>query len=205
MMLFRSTEGRPAMPSAAPMPLPPDPGRARGAVGGVLVVLATVACAALLVLWYRSYVAYDELIIPGTSGELRLASNDGAIIVGVFDAERPRGRLWSRGRVRFGGQTEFGRLIGAGTDNPIPFDAAAGFSAVGVAVPHWVVAIPLGLGAAWWLIVQRRRDVLRHRAGHGLCLACGYDLRQSPERCPECGATPAAAAARAIDGLGGAM
>ena len=31
----------------------------------------------------------------------------------------------------------------------------------------------------------------RHRSTHNLCQSCGYDLRASPEKCPECGAVPA--------------
>jgi hypothetical protein len=56
-------------------------------------------------------------------------------------------------------------------------------------VPHWPFVVAAGLmpGARLLLWFRRRR---RRRTGH--CSACGYDLRATPERCPECGAVPVA-------------
>ena len=38
------------------------------------------------------------------------------------------------------------------------------------------------------LLRSRRRR--RRLEAQGLCVACGYDLRSTPTRCPECGTIP---------------
>jgi hypothetical protein len=52
--------------------------------------------------------------------------------------------------------------------------------------PGWVLLVLLGTAALCpriW-VSQRRRE----RDAGQLCRNCGYDLRATPERCPECGA-----------------
>jgi hypothetical protein len=73
------------------------------------------------------------------------------------------------------------RVLGMRVDLPV--------SSLLVTVPHWfAVAALLVLPAKK---VQRRWRDHRRRA-IGLCHACGYDLRATPERCPECGTAKAA-------------
>jgi hypothetical protein len=57
----------------------------------------------------------------------------------------------------------------------------------GVTFPYWLATVALVTFTLPWLLRTRR---LRHRRKLGLCLTCGYDLRGTPERCPECGAVP---------------
>lgn len=50
--------------------------------------------------------------------------------------------------------------------------------------PLWMVTLSASLFAAGLLASRARR----HTPGRpGLCPRCGYDLRASPDRCPECG------------------
>ena len=64
---------------------------------------------------------------------------------------------------------------------------ADGSGRVVLTVPLWSLAAlfaayPFARITLWFGNMRRRR-----RRASGLCSACGYDLRATPDRCPECG------------------
>ena len=59
-------------------------------------------------------------------------------------------------------------------------------SADHVGFPYWAVLVVGGLPLTHWAWRVRRQQ-RRRKAGQ--CDRCGYDLRATPECCPECGAT----------------
>jgi hypothetical protein len=81
-------------------------------------------------------------------------------------------------RVAWTGQVGF-----AGRQSVTPWLIMAPYDAW--IVPYWALAAATGALPALWVPHAVRR-VYRRRKGR--CVRCGYDLRASGDRCPECGA-----------------
>lgn len=95
--------------------------------------------------------------------------------------------------------------------NPVgrPLVHVASARSYSLVLPYWLLSIlTIPLPALWLRLALRDRRAAR-RAARGQCVVCGYDLRGTRSRCPECGtaceAQPAAAAspANAVDPAGG--
>ena len=166
----------------------------------VLTTLSLLLFVAVAALWVRSYSSRDNLAWTNDQGDGHFLSSPGG----------GSGLEWSRRRV--GPLVESGhrldwraeaidpRLIyvsirpsrlGFGTETfSIIINTTRGAERVewsGVVVPFWALLVVLGAlpAARWGAAAIRRRK--RARAAAGLCLNCGYDLRATPGRCPECG------------------
>jgi hypothetical protein len=78
----------------------------------------------------------------------------------------------------------FSRIV----PGPPPSSTASQLEGVAVVLPLWFIALALATVPGLRTIAAARRRRERRR---GLCQCCGYDLRATPERCPECGALTA--------------
>jgi hypothetical protein len=62
------------------------------------------------------------------------------------------------------------------------------------ALPYWTLLAAMAAAPLLWATsAVRRWRTQRRLLTANLCGACGYDLRATPDRCPECGAVPRAA------------
>jgi hypothetical protein len=60
----------------------------------------------------------------------------------------------------------------------------------GVTAPYWLICGLLAITPYFCARSLLRAGSRRRRSENGECINCGYDLRASQDRCPECGTVP---------------
>jgi hypothetical protein len=147
-------------------------------LGNIIAGIALAIFITILILWSRSLHGTDNLELPCSDGTtVAFASTDGRFMFGRFEPDPGTFRWWGRPR--------------HAALNDLLLDEDAHFVADlwgwGIALPHFVVAGMALIPMAWWFFVFRERREKSRWAAEGLCMVCGYDLRHSSGRCPECG------------------
>jgi hypothetical protein len=182
----------------------------------ILVNAATAASlvlfAATLVLWVRSYGVSDEVRWRNAGGWRSVRTARGDVAVGLFVADgsdRPREFHGPRYR-REEPMPAYNWLheMNGNLDDTLAHWARAGFEwherrnrrrgtlHAHAVVPFWAVAAVTAAAPVSWAAARWRRARRNRRArSAGLCRTCGYDLRATPGRCPECGAVAGSPAA----------
>ena len=174
---------------------------------GVLSVLSLILCGATVVLWVRSYwVSYALLEVRYLPVDPSLSTQTGLpprATQRVRDINAARGGLLVFQSYRAVGAETVGVISGRrwlhqpsstapSGPNRFRFTFERQQSRLGRYVrlqfPFWGIALMCAILPASWLLSARRRWRREWRERNGHCVSCGYDLRVTPGRCPECGA-----------------
>jgi hypothetical protein len=176
-----------------------------------LSLVSLLLCLAIIVVWIRSHWAGDALIFDvnlATSSQMQriegmVESANGEIeVFGDYGFAPPDPAAVSFDfRFEHGWPNNFWMLIfnptllhragflfysapGSGFVDHAPVTRSVQFV---FTFPTWIPMALLFALPIWRWIVPR----FRGRKIPGFCAACGYDLRATPDRCPECGTIPA--------------
>jgi hypothetical protein len=168
----------------------------------LLTAGSLLLCVAVCVLWVRSYWVSEDLGFGTPRGRCYVCPSSARLDVylatgeyaseplGLLYNRRPEPPAWDevvwRLQDMIGGPPESYKVLGPrmgfayfGASTPLGYYRLSVLS-----VPCWFVLLLTFLPPLAWV----RRRARYHRLQHALCPRCGYDLRATPDRCPECGA-----------------
>ena len=180
----------------------------------ILSALSLLVAVSLLIMWIRSYRAYEVFhwglsVQPMIVRLYEIDSANGVVCAGRLQVtggppsfvSPPTG--WSEGWFRLPKTAASNMGVGrswAGFglySRRTLLQAGLISNYKGVQLPYWFLTPLAGWLPTVWGVKAKRRWQRERRRGLGLCLQCGYDLRASRERCPECGIPVGATEAKA--------
>lgn len=165
--------------------------RALFSVSAMLSLLLFLACGAA---WVRSYWRADLFDFMGVHASAGFVSSRGGFRYYRGWSE-PESLLHCR---TYHTVSKPPITITPNPSNPVNFDSrllrifisygkAGRYSYFDLIVPDWILCVLTALLPMAWFAGFRARGRRKRRLKYGLCLGCGYDLRASSGRCPECG------------------
>jgi hypothetical protein len=157
--------------------------------------LSLLLCVAVCVLWVRSYTWLEGVshcrVGPATGAggpRVRFLSADSSrgkihlLYAREFQLDRSHDPGWSV----YSKNDEYLLPVGRLGFAYHSFAASKPYDCTSVVFPHWAACVLLLVPPAGWLWPRMR---LSRRLPPDVCRRCGYDLRATPDRCPECGST----------------
>jgi hypothetical protein len=143
--------------------------------------VSLVLCMASIILWVRSFSCVDQIISGTGPWRWLIKLGRGTLQIGQSRANPSAPPLrWTWERLAF---SDHGII----SSHPRFFHYVQNGTG-------WAISIPLWFLILCWLILPsfflNNRCRQRRRQRTGLCTSCGYDLRATPDRCPECGTIP---------------
>ncbi|MDB5293257.1 MAG: hypothetical protein JWL69_4498 [Phycisphaerales bacterium] len=174
----------------------------------LLSALSLLLCVGTCVMWVRSYRVVDRIDFDGVGRSFEIRTNDHALLV-EWTSRPYRSAGWETTPPTYSEPfNEFVRpqhivypqasgipdayewlgFFLEPTYHQAPGDKQYDCWFTEVGIPYYFLFALTALPIFVW---ARRRYQSRGRKHLNLCPSCGYDLRATPDRCPECGAIPA--------------
>jgi hypothetical protein len=168
-----------------------------------VLLISSLLCTTVAALWIRSYIRWDEILlrrdghtwINSYRGCLTIVRQDffGAPAVPLgcgrrFVSSRNLLVYWSIDSVGFPPTSYATKpVLGFFSQYSASGSGSGSETRCVVQVPYWSLLLLTAIPMLAWLKVTLRTW---SRRGRGCCEACGYDLRATQGRCPECGSVP---------------